>query len=43
MSIDRLNPAGVFALPELISRAVVSRGRTLVQRYRPGRLERGSA
>jgi len=30
MSIDRLNPEGVYALPSLISQAVVSTGRALV-------------
>ena len=30
MSIERINPAGMFALPSLISQAVVSTGRTHV-------------
>lgn len=30
MSIERLNPAGVFAVPDLVSQAVTSTGRTLV-------------
>ena len=30
MSIERVNPATVFAMPDLISQAVISTGRTLV-------------